>query len=44
MPAVSVGDVIIKGNSAVISGLQNNTAYNVWVKGPDGTVAELTLR
>ncbi|MDR2803484.1 MAG: InlB B-repeat-containing protein, partial [Treponema sp.] len=34
------GTVIIDGDSAMISGLQNNTAYNVWVRGSGGEIAK----
>jgi uncharacterized repeat protein (TIGR02543 family) len=38
VPADTAGTVAIDGDSAVISGLANNTAYHVWVQGSDGTL------
>jgi uncharacterized repeat protein (TIGR02543 family) len=38
IPPATAGTVAIDGDSAVISGLTNNTPYHVWVQGSDGTL------
>jgi hypothetical protein len=43
-PDSSAGTVIITGDSALISGLQNNTAYNVWAKDAGGAVAKTSQK